>query len=188
VEVALFDIAGPVEITPARFRDDRGYFAETFSLARYRDAGIAETAWIQDNQSLSFGKFTLRGLHFQLYPAAQAKLVRVVRGSIFDVAVDIRPDSPTYRRWIGVTLTADKGNQLYVPAGFAHGFLTLEEQSEVAYKVSAYYSKEHDRSVAWNDPRFGIEWPLGHDGVPILSAKDAAAPGLEPLEKELIWE
>jgi dTDP-4-dehydrorhamnose 3,5-epimerase len=188
VQVRSFDVEGPIEFTPPKFRDERGYFTETFSLARYRQAGVAEDTWVQDNQSLSHRKQTLRGLHYQIFPQAQAKLVRVLRGSIFDVAVDIRPASPTYRRWIGVTLTAEAGNQLYIPAGFAHGFLTLENDCEIAYKVSAYYSKQHDRSVAWDEPQFGIEWPLDRGSMPILSAKDAEAPALEQIRTDLVWE
>lgn len=187
MKINRFEIDGPVEVTPRKFGDDRGYFVETFSHARYVECGIAEDAWVQDNQSLSNQKFTLRGLHYQVAPQAQAKLVRVLRGSIFDVAVDIRPNSPTYRKWIGIRLTAQEGNQLYVPAGFAHGFLTLEDDCEIAYKVSKYYSKPHDRSIAWNDPAIAIDWPL--QGVaPVLSAKDAEAPKLAQVETELVWE
>jgi dTDP-4-dehydrorhamnose 3,5-epimerase len=187
MQVKRFDIAGPVEITPQRFADDRGYFSETFNASRLESEGIREAGWPQDNQSYSQHAYTLRGLHFQLPPFAQAKLVRVLRGSILDVAVDIRPGSPGYGKWMSATLTASGFNQLYIPAGFAHGFLTLEPHVEVAYKVTAPYSKAHDRSIRWNDPAIGIAWQLPGDAAPVLSAKDAEAPLLSEIAGQLIW-
>lgn len=162
-----------LEITPRRYGDDRGWFMETFSAARFADHGI-DHGWVQDNQSMSATRGTVRGLHFQRPPAAQAKLVRVVRGAIFDVAVDLRTGSTDFGRWVGVELTADRGNQLYVPIGFAHGFITLTDQCEVAYKVSAPYAPDQEGAVHWLDPTIGIDWP--DVGVPAnLSEKDQAA-------------
>ncbi|MDE2445794.1 MAG: dTDP-4-dehydrorhamnose 3,5-epimerase [Alphaproteobacteria bacterium] len=181
-----FILEGPIEITPKRFGDARGYFMETFNAARMNEIGVAEKEWIQDNQSLSAAAFTLRGMHFQLPPFAQAKIVRVIRGKIWDAVVDIRPLSKTFGQWVGLELSAEAGNQLYVPTGFAHGFLTLEPEVEIAYKVSQYYAPHHDRSLNWSDPSVGITWPLPPDQVPILSAKDEAAPSLNHLRAE-IW-
>lgn len=175
MEVRRFEIGGPAEILPQRHVDERGYFCETFNAQRLAGLGIAEPAWVQDNQTLSERIYTLRGLHFQLPPFAQAKLVRVLKGSIFDVAVDIRSTSPTFGKWIAVTLTAEHFNQLYIPGGFAHGFLTLEANVEVLYKVSATYSKAHDRTIRWDDPAIGISWPLENGIRPLLSDKDANA-------------
>lgn len=179
LEARPLELAELIELTPRRFGDERGFFSEVWNHARFAEVGIA-TQFVQDNVSLSRTKGVLRGLHFQTPPAAQAKLVRVARGSIFDVGVDIRPSSPTYRRWAGVVLSAEKWNQLYVPEGFAHGFVTLEDDTEVTYKVSAAYSPEHDRSIRFDDPAIGIDWPL--DGEPVLSDKDAAAPLLADVE------
>ncbi len=163
-------------IVPGRFLDSRGWFSETWNAKLFADFGIS-TSFCQDNHSLSRPAFTLRGLHFQKAPHAQAKLVRCLRGRIFDVAVDIRNESPTFRHWVGVELSADEGNQLFIPAGYAHGFLTLEADCEVAYKVDAYYAPGSDGGIAWNDPGLGIAWPL--DGQsPHLSEKDAALPRL----------
>src|SRR5215207_7888117 len=146
-------------ISPSKFGDRRGYFLETYSLARYREIGIA-AVFVQDNQSFSATAGTVRGLHFQSPPAAQAKLVRVLRGSIFDVAVDIRRGSPTYGRWCGSVLSAEGAEQIFIPPGFAHGFCTMESDTEVAYKVDAYYSPECESGVLWNDPALGIDWPI----------------------------
>ena len=172
-------LPGLMEIYPSRSGDDRGFFSEVWNQARFADVGI-DVPFVQDNVSVSRRKGVLRGLHFQTRPAAQAKLVRVARGAIFDVAVDIRRSSPNFGRWAGVVLSAEKWNQLYVPEGFAHGFVTLEDDTEVSYKVSALYSPEHDRSIRFDDPAIGIEWPV--DGEPRLSAKDAAAPLLSDIE------
>ncbi|WP_102957976.1 dTDP-4-dehydrorhamnose 3,5-epimerase [Mangrovicella endophytica] len=162
-----------VEIVPMKFGDDRGFFSETFSRQRFDEAGIAAD-WVQDNQSFSAAVGTLRGLHYQEPPFAQAKLVRVLKGSILDVAVDIREGSPTFGRWVSLEVSAAAFNQILVPAGFAHGFVTLEPDTEVFYKVSAPYSAAHDRSILWSDPAIGIDWRLA-GREPTLSAKDAAA-------------
>lgn len=185
MDIKRFEIDGPVELTTPRFGDDRGFFTETFNLSRMQDVGIQVPAWVQDNQSFSEHAYTLRGLHFQLAPAAQAKLVRVMRGSIFDVAVDLRHNSPSFGKWVGAILTAEKMNQLYVPEGFAHGFLTLEAKVEVFYKVSSFYSKPHDRSVLWSDPAIKIEWPLPAGKKPHLSTKDQTAPVLATILDQL---
>ncbi len=165
-----------IEIQPVRHGDGRGYFSEVFKRAEFEAAGI-QIDWTQDNQSFSADAGTIRGLHFQVPPVAQAKLIRVVRGAIFDVAVDIRQNSPTYGRWVSVELSAAKGNQLLVPIGFAHGYMTLQPGTEVLYKVSAPYSPDHEAAIRWNDPELEIAWPLG-EASPILSAKDQAALGL----------
>lgn len=159
-----------VVIVPQRFGDARGFFVETYSLRSFATAGIT-ASFVQDNQAFSARKGTLRGLHFQRPPAAQAKLVRVVKGRIFDVAVDLRLGSPTYRRWAGTVLTAECGEQMFVPVGFAHGYCTLEPDTEVAYKADGFYAPEHDDGIAWNDPSIGIAWPFPPEQV-ILSNKD----------------
>ena len=171
-------------IAPNRHGDHRGFFAETYSLRRYSELGI-DVEFIQDNHSLSNDISTLRGLHFQAPPHAQAKLVRCGRGAIFDVAVDIRRGSPTYGQWEGYELTAKNGHQLFVPVGFAHGFITLEADSEIVYKCSDYYTPESEGTVFWNDPVIGIEWPTATD--PILSVKDANAPLLSDSESPFIF-
>jgi dTDP-4-dehydrorhamnose 3,5-epimerase len=163
-------------LTPRRLEDERGWFAETWHRKRYAAEGV-DSDFCQDNHSYSKNRGTLRGLHFQTIPKAQAKLVRCTRGRIFDVAVDIRRASPTYGQWVGAVLSADAGNQLFLPAGYAHGFVTLEDDCEVAYKVDSYYSSTADSGIAWNDPAIGIDWPLG-GARPILSDKDLALPQL----------
>lgn len=174
MQVRELALAGVKEIIPQRFGDARGFFVETYNEARFRDAGLV-TNWVQDNHSYSADPFVLRGLHFQSEPHAQDKLVRVLKGEIFDVAVDIRKGSPSYGQWVGLNLSADKGNQILVPKGFAHGFLTLTPHVEVAYKVSALYAPDHDHNIRWDDPDLAIDWPLdGH--TPQLSGKDAIAP------------
>jgi dTDP-4-dehydrorhamnose 3,5-epimerase len=186
MEVKRFEIEGPAEIVPQRHFDERGYFCETFNAERLAGLGIAEPAWVQDNQTFSERIYTLRGLHFQLPPFEQAKLVRVLKGAIFDVAVDIRSTSPTFGKWVALTLTAERFNQFYVPAGFAHGFLTLEANVEVLYKVSAPYSKQHDRAIRWDDPDIKISWPLENGGQPQLSDKDAKAPTLAVAAEQFV--
>lgn len=171
---------GVVEIVPDRFGDERGFFSETWNAARFQDAGI-DIAWIQDNHSLSAAPSVLRGLHYQMPPFAQDKLVRVVRGAVFDVAVDIRHGSPDFGRWVGIELSASRWNQILVPKGFAHGFLTLEPATEVVYKVSAPYSPDHDRSIRFDDPAIGIDWPL-EGASPLLSGKDENAPRLSEVD------
>lgn len=179
------DLMAPIVIRPRRFADERGWFSETYNARKLAEHGIANT-FCQDNQSLSRTAGTLRGLHFQRTPYAQAKLVRCLAGRIFDVAVDIRRGSPTFGRWVGTTLSADNGNQLYVPAGYAHGFITLEPDSMVAYKVDAFYSSECEGGIAWNDPDIAIDWPF--DAAPQLSAKDAALPQLAGLDAGFAYD
>ena len=169
---------------PNRLRDHRGFFAETYSRRKYYELGI-DVEFVQDNHSLSRDVGTLRGLHFQAPPHAQAKLVRCGRGALFDVAVDIRRGSPTYGQWQGYELTAENGEQLYIPVGFAHGFVTLEPDSEIVYKCSDYYAPETEGAILWNDPDIGIDWPT--DADPILSDKDAAAPLLSDLESPFVF-
>lgn len=167
-------------VVPNRFGDDRGWFSETFRADVLADAGITDS-FVQDNQSFSAQAGTLRGLHFQVPPAAQAKLVRVLAGAILDVAVDLRRDAPTYGRHVAVRLDASGGEQLYVPAGFAHGFCTLVPDTMVAYKVGAYYSAAHDRNLIWNDPDLAIAWPVG-EAEAVLSDKDRSAPRFADLD------
>ena len=172
-------------VTPRRFGDARGFFAETWSRPRMAEAGI-DIDFVQDNHSVSEAAGTVRGLHFQTPPHAQAKLVRCGRGRLFDVAVDIRRGSPTYGKSVGVELSFENGRQLYIPAGFAHGFMTLEPGTEIVYKCSDIYAPGAEGSVRWDDPDIGIDWPL--PGAPILSEKDAAAPLLADLDSPFIWE
>ncbi len=179
MEVRNLSLPEVWEIIPKRFGDERGFLSEVWSRRALAVAGI-DGDFVQDNHSYSAVAGVLRGLHYQTPPCAQAKLVRVARGSIFDVAVDIRRGSPTFGKWTGVTLSAEKWNQIYVPQGFAHGFLTLEPHCEVLYKVTAPYSPEHDRSIRFDDPAIGIDWPL--TGDPILSEKDRTAPMLSEAE------
>lgn len=171
-------------IDPTRHGDHRGFFAETYSRLKYFEAGV-DVEFVQDNHSLSKEVGTLRGLHFQSPPHAQAKLVRCGRGAIFDVGVDIRRGSPTYGNWDGYELTAENGRQLYIPVGFAHGFLTLEPDSEIVYKCSDYYSPETECSILWNDPDIEISWPT--EAEPILSNKDAVASLLDNLESPFVF-
>lgn len=170
-EIAALEIPDVKCIIPRRFSDPRGFFTETWNRKAFVEAGI-DVNFVQDNHSYSRARGTIRGLHFQRSPSEQAKLVRVVRGSVFDVAVDIRADSPTYRKHVRMILTAERGEQLFIPVGFAHGFCTLEPDTEVVYKVSDYYSPKDDAGIIWDDPTLKIDWPL--DGRnPILSDKDA---------------
>ena len=171
------DIPDVVLIQPKRHGDDRGYFCETYKKADFDLFGIS-TTFIQDNESLSQHVGVVRGLHFQTPPFAQAKLVRAARGSIFDVAVDIRKGSPSFGKWVGATLTAARGEQLLVPHGFAHGFCTLEPDTLVVYKVDAPYSPANDAGILWDDPAIGIDWPLGTANA-VLSAKDRVQPRLQ---------
>jgi dTDP-4-dehydrorhamnose 3,5-epimerase len=160
-------------LSPHRWEDSRGYFVETFNQSLLSGSGI-DFAPVQENQSFSRQLGTVRGLHFQIEPFAQSKLIRVLRGRIFDVAVDIRSSSPTFGAWIGVELSAGVGDQLFIPAGFAHGFCTLEPDTEIAYLVDAHYSAQHDRTLAWNDPDIAIDWPPSAGTM--VSDKDAGAP------------
>ena len=185
LEIRKLALPEILEVKPRKFGDDRGFFAETYNRERFHDHGVA-IDWMQDNQSFSAEAFTLRGLHYQEPPFAQDKLVRVLKGRILDVAVDIRTGSPQFGRWVSLELSADDFNQILVPAGFAHGFLTLEPDTEVFYKVSARYSAEHDRSIRFDDPDIGIDWPL-EGRTPILSAKDAAAPRLSQIQTPFVY-
>jgi dTDP-4-dehydrorhamnose 3,5-epimerase len=159
-----------------RFVDERGYFMETFNSREFAAIGI-EATFIQDNQSLSIMPGTIRGLHFQLPPNTQAKLIRVLRGSIFDVVVDLRRGSPSFGRWCGTSLTAAGAEQLFIPRGFAHGFCTLEADTEVTYKVDGSYAPASDAGILWNDPDIGIAWPIAETAA-ILSGKDRELPRL----------
>lgn len=166
-------------ITPQSFDDARGAFCETYNRKRFFDHGVT-LEFVQDNQSLSVESGTVRGLHFQSHPFAQDKLVRVLRGRIVDVAVDLRRSSPTYGRWVAEELSADNGRQLLVPIGFAHGFCTLEPETQVFYKVTAHYSPANDHGVAWDDPDLAITWPVDA-GKAVLSKKDATMPRFNSL-------
>lgn len=172
-------------LKPNRFGDHRGFFAETYSRRVFTELKVDDD-FVQDNHSLSATLGTVRGLHFQAPPHAQAKLVRCGRGAIFDVVVDIRRGSPTYGRWVGYTLSAANGAQLYVPVGFAHGFATLEPDSEIVYKCSDYYAPETEGSLRWDDPDIGIDWPL--TGDPVLSEKDVIAPCLSDFYSPFTFE
>ncbi|MBX9698485.1 MAG: dTDP-4-dehydrorhamnose 3,5-epimerase [Acetobacteraceae bacterium] len=173
------DLPGPRLIAARRFGDHRGFFLETYCTRDFQALGIAEE-FVQDNHSLSAEPGTIRGLHFQRPPVAQAKLVRVLRGAVLDVVVDLRRASPTYGRHVAVELSAENARQLYVPIGFAHGFCTLLPETEVAYKVSSFYAPAEERAVAWNDPDLALPWPFAADAVR-LSDKDRAAPRLRDL-------
>jgi dTDP-4-dehydrorhamnose 3,5-epimerase len=179
----MLEPRGLVLLQTRQFGDARGMFMETFSRRDLAALGIAEE-FVQDNQSRSAAAGTVRGLHFQTAPHAQAKLVRCLRGAILDVAVDLRPGSPSFGRHVAVELTAANALQLFIPAGFAHGFCTLQPDTEVAYKTSDFYAPRHDRSVAWNDPALGIAWPVEAEEA-VLSEKDRQAPPLRALMAEL---
>ena len=167
-------------IEPRRFGDARGFFSETWSHRALAEAGL-DIAFVQDNHSLSREKGVVRGLHFQRPPSAQGKLVRVVRGAVLDVAVDIRAGSPSYGQHVSAVLSAENWRQLWVPRGFAHGFCTLEPDTEVIYKVDAYYDRAADAGILWNDPALNIEWPVSETDA-VLSEKDRAAPRLSEID------
>lgn len=167
------DLKGVFEVLPKQFGDERGFFSESYQSQAFADAGL-DIPFVQDNHSLSRAVGVLRGLHYQLAPRAQDKLVRVVRGAILDVAVDIRRSSPSFGQWVSLVVSAEKWNQIFVPKGFAHGFVTLEPDTEVIYKVSDLYSAEHDRSIRFDDPDIGIDWALA-GREPQLSDKDVRA-------------
>lgn len=173
-------------LKPARFRDARGWFSETYSESAAGAAGIS-LRFVQDNHSYSAAKGTIRGLHFQRPPHAQAKLVRCVRGSIMDYAVDVRKNSPTFGKFVSALLTAEKGEQLFIPVGYAHAFVTLEDDVEVAYKVSDIYAPHCDGGIIWNDPQIGIDWPLPASG-PQLSDKDARLPTLADFDSPFEYD
>ena len=182
IETAL---PGVVIIEPQVFGDARGWFMESWSAKKMEDVGI-HVAFVQDNHSFSAQKGTLRGLHYQLNPMAQAKLLRASRGAIFDVAVDIRRGSPTYAQWVGVELSAENYRQLFIPRGFAHGFITLTDNVEVQYKADNLYAPDCDGNIRWDDPAIGVAWPLTPT---VLSEKDANAPLLaERSELNFVYE
>ncbi len=177
MQVTPLAIPAVVLIEPKGFGDARGVFFESFNQRAFTDATGTDHQFVQDNHSRS-AKGVLRGLHYQLAPCAQGKLVRCIRGAVFDVAVDIRSGSPSFGQWVGVELSEENHRQLWVPPGFAHGFLTLSDTADFLYKTTDYYAPSHERAIAWNDPRIGIAWPdLG--GLPTLSAKDGVAPTLD---------
>lgn len=185
MKVEPYVLPGLFLIEPRRFADDRGFFAETWSRALLAERGI-DVEFPQDNHSLSYRTGTVRGLHFQAPPHAQAKLVRCGRGRLFDVAVDLRRGSPTYGKWAGVELSADNALQLFIPAGFAHGFVTREPDTEIVYKCSDYYAQACEGSVRWNDPDIGIDWGIAK--ATCISAKDEEAPLLADLESPFAQE
>ena len=173
------DLSGLTLVTPTRHGDERGWFSEVFRQDLF-GANVADVDFVQHNHSYSKPKGTVRGLHFQLAPRAQGKLVRCTRGRVLDVAVDLRSSSPSFGRHVAVELTAANGRQLWVPAGFAHGFCTLEDDCEIVYLVTDTYSPEHDRGLLWNDPALAIAWPVAAEDA-VLSAKDVRQPRLAEL-------
>ena len=179
-------MSSPVQlIEPKRFGDARGWFTEVYNQRAFADRGI-DCRFVQDNHSLSVPAFTLRGLHFQTPPHGQDKLVRCIRGRIYDVAVDLRAGSPTYGDWVGAELSAENGHQLFVPIGFAHAFLTLEPDCEVTYKVSDLYAPDCDGGIAWDS--VGIDWPLPAGVTPELSVKDAALPSVADFQSPFAYD
>jgi dTDP-4-dehydrorhamnose 3,5-epimerase len=185
VQVLTTEIPGVLILEPARFGDNRGFFSESWNRRRMTEAGI-DVDFVQDNHSMSYQAGTLRGLHFQTPPHAQAKLVRCGRGVLYDVVVDIRRGSPTYGGWTGTELSFENGRQLLVPEGLLHGFVTRAPDTEIIYKCSDYYAPDCDAAVRFDDPDIGIDWGL--DGDPILSDKDAAAPRLRDLPTYFEWK
>ena len=175
MQVQALTIPDVKVLTPAKHGDRRGFFSEVYSARTLAEAGI-HCGFVQDNHSFSARRGTVRGLHFQTPPHAQDKLVRVVRGSVFDVAVDLRRRSPTYGRHVSAVLCAEAWNQILVPVGFAHGFMTLDTDTEIIYKVSDYYAPDHDEGLLWNDPALGIRWPIPETDA-VLSEKDRRQPG-----------
>lgn len=170
-----------------KFTDSRGWFSEVYNARALAVKGIAEP-FVQDNHSFSRFKGTIRGLHFQSPPHGQGKLVRCLYGSIFDVAVDIRKGSPTFGQWVGAELSAQNGKQLFIPVGFAHGFMTLEPDTEVFYKVTKFYAPEADSGLCWSDPSIAIEWPIPAGSTPFLSEKDEKLPPLSQFESAFAYE
>lgn len=180
MEIRPLGLNGVFEITPLRREDERGFFSELWSAKRFREHGF-DLNFVQDNHSFSAQKGVLRGLHYQLSPFAQDKLIWVTYGSIFDVAVDIRRGSPSFGHWTALRISASRGNQILIPKGFAHGLVTLEPNTEVIYKVTSPYSREHERSIRFDDPNIGISWPFSASSLQ-LSEKDMVAPRLEDSE------
>ena len=186
MKVERLALDGALVLTPARYGDARGYFSETWNRQRFAEAGL-DTAFVQDNESLSATPGTVRGLHYQAPPSTQAKLVRVVAGRIRDVVVDVRKGSPTFGRWDAVELSAEAGNQIFVPRGFLHGFVTLAPDTLVQYKVDAPYDAAADGAVAWNDPDLAIDWGIAPEDATV-STKDAAAPAFSHWTSPFSWE
>lgn len=174
MEAQTTNVGGVLLLKPRYFYDARGYFVETYHQRAAREAGVT-AEFVQDNQALSRKRGTVRALHFQVPPKAQAKLVRVLRGSIYDVAVDLRVGSPSYGKWAAATLTAQGGEQMFLPRGFAHGYCTREDETEVAYKVDEYYAPEYELGLAWDDPTLAIDWPVAPADA-VLSDKDRSLP------------
>jgi dTDP-4-dehydrorhamnose 3,5-epimerase len=183
MKIIKTDIDGVYILEPKVFGDHRGWFMETYSKRKFKELGI-DIEFIQDNHSFSAEKGTLRGLHFQINPKAQTKLVRCTKGKILDVAVDIRKGSPTYKNWVAVELTEENKKQLLIPKGFAHGFLSLTNNVEVQYKVNEYYAPDCDRSIRFDDPEIGVDWGIRN---PILSEKDVKAPLLKDSDSNFIY-
>jgi dTDP-4-dehydrorhamnose 3,5-epimerase len=175
MKISETSLPGVLLLEPRTFRDARGFFLESWNARSFAEATGRDAAFVQDNPSRS-ARNVLRGMHYQLV-RPQAKLVRVVKGEVFDVAVDLRRGSPTFGRWTGAVLSAENGQQMWVPEGFGHGFLVLSDIADVLYKTTDYWYPEHERALVWNDPSVGIDWPLQDE--PILAAKDAAAPALD---------
>ena len=186
MEITQTDLPGVLILTPRRFADARGFFSESWNQRVMEEAGI-EIAFVQDNHSLSRDVGTVRGLHFQSPPHAQAKLVRCGRGALYDVAVDVRRGSPSYGKWVGVELSADNGRQLLIPAGFLHGFVTREPDTEVIYKCSDFYAPECDGAVRFDDPELGIDWGIEASAA-VLSDKDRAAQSFASFDTPFVWE
>ncbi|MEA2736145.1 MAG: dTDP-4-dehydrorhamnose 3,5-epimerase [Humisphaera sp.] len=177
MQVTATEIPAVKILTPKKFGDNRGFFSETYNRATFRDLAGIDVEFCQDNQSLSVEKGVVRGLHYQLPPMAQAKLVRVTRGAILDIAVDIRRGSPTFGRHVAAVISAENWRQIFIPIGFAHGFATLEPNTEVLYKVSNCYSPKDERGIRWNDPRLGIAWGI-EESAAVMSEKDRKYPAL----------
>ena len=177
-------LPGVCIVEPQVFGDHRGYFMETYSTKAFAEIGITNE-FVQDNQSFTEQKGTLRGIHFQNAPMAQAKLVRVMRGAVLDVAVDLRRGSPTYRQWIGVELSGENKRMLFIPRGFGHGFVTLTDDVEFCYKVDNLYSRTCDRGIRFDDPEIGVDWGVT---APVLSRKDTTAPMLKDSDCNFVYE
>lgn len=182
MKVRELKIPGVLLFTPSVHTDDRGYFYESFSKKTFKELTGLHEEFVQDNHSTS-SKGVLRGLHYQIKPNEQGKLVRVIEGAVYDVVVDIRPNSPTFGTWVGTTLSSNERQQLWIPPGFAHGFIALTQSAQFVYKTTKYYAKESERTILWNDPDLSIDWPdVGMD--PHLSTKDASAPQLKDAQVE----
>lgn len=186
MEIVRLRIPEIVRLEPRRFQDSRGFFTETWNAKRMTDAGLPFD-FVQDNHSHSAEAGTVRGLHYQSPPMAQAKLVRVAAGAILDVAVDVRRGSPTYGEWVAEELSAENGRQLLVPAGFLHGFVTLAPRTDVIYKVNAFYAPDCDGAVRFDDPTLGVDWGISPEAA-VLSDKDAAAPAFKDFETPFVYE